>query len=185
MNINTPNSINELMSFPDTPPMLALITKETRENPSKYARSIYDAIEKERNPVHKRSLATLMRHVKPSPEDIAMIKEMEKSADTITASYATIALMAAGAGNEQTLRTNISNLDNDILRVYSKIYLLRKKIIDGKHIVAEFNGDNEKLQKLLLEALEDLSPSEMIEILGPIINDALYGTSPSIRKKMS
>jgi HEAT repeat protein len=175
-----------LMNFPDRPYALALVREELRSNHFNYQRPLYDAIKKlaeEKHSRHLESLSSLMHLVKPAPDDIGTIKELEKSDNIKISSYATIALLKVGNGDERLLKQQTSNLDNDILRIYSKVFLHQKGIIDDKYVLSEFNSDDENAHKIAFDAMEDLGQRRLMDLIKPLIEEAIYGSSPSVRSK--
>jgi len=189
-----------LVTFSHNAFVTNLLRKEIRNSPSSYSKHLYhhigllcnflpDSDEKlilpstEEELARIATLASLLYLVKPSPDDVSLLKLLEKTSHPVIRSYAAIALLAAGDSDERKLKHNILDLEDHVLRIYSKLHLFKKGIIDNKFLLTEFNGDNPEIHKLTFEALDNLGDKQLLDIINPLVEETLYDSSPSARKK--
>ena len=171
-----------LLKHMGSPIVSDIVSRVIRQEPAKFAKHIYTVFDEAETPTQRRELARHMRIVRPGKDQVAILKELEKDEDEVVAHYATLALYSAGSHDVKMLRRFMADVENHILRIYAKIELFKAGEMDRKYILAEFNSEDAEVHQQTLTALRDIGRYETLTLLEPIINDALYGKSRSIRK---
>lgn len=133
-------------------------------------------------PVLRRHLARILRLSRPEKDLIPHLKALEKDSDPAVTAFATLALLVAGAGDAKVLRQYIGDMDNTTLRIYAKLELLRSGEIDRRYLLAEFNSEDPSVHETALTAMREIGDHEMLAALEPLVQEARFGKTRSIRK---
>jgi len=164
------------------PIVAALVGPAVRQDGAPWAGLLYEAFDGAETPEQRRELARLLRLVRPDKDRAAALKSIEKDDDPEVAAYGTLALYAAGATDVKVLRRFMADVENHVLRIHAKVELFKAGEMDRKYILAEFNSEDTRVHRLTVQALADIGRYETLTLLEPIVNEALYGKSRSIRR---